>query len=593
MADFKTVCKNIAKISPDIRVREDRGLIILEGELDKWEDVVAAGQAAVDKKRYLGVINNIKLKGFEPRMRMPGFYDDAYDGIAPDVLIIGGGVVGCAIARELSALRLNTVLAEKSSDVATGASSRNDGCVHVGIDLKPGQVKLKYNGRGNEMYTALCADLGVPFERKGHILLFYRKWERLLAPAFRAVARANKIKGVEYINEKKLKELEPYAPDWAKGAMLMKSGGIVSPYKLTVALAENAAVNGVGFALDTAVTDMEVQDGKIVSVTTNRGKIYPKLVINAAGVYSDFIADLAGDRTFTIHPRKGINFIFDKKVGKLSNTSLAKSPFAIVPDDGVEPPKGLINKIKAFKDMVNSKSHTKGGGVIHTADGNLLVGPNAIEVPDKEDYTTDIDSLNAIYRKQKQTAQKLKMSDAITYFAGTRAATYEEDFVVRKGIFTENIIEAAGIQSPGLTAAPAIAQDVALWAAEYLSRFGKVEKNPSFNPVRKPIPHLAELDSRTRDEMIKKNPDYGVIVCRCEEISKGEILDAVRSPVPATTVDAVKRRVRPGMGRCQGGFCSPLVVKIIADELNISPECVLKGDTGSNILFGKTKGGEL
>ena len=226
---------------------------------------------------------------------------------------------------------------------------------------------------------------------------------------------------------------------------------------------------------------------------------------------------------------------------------------------------------------------------MRTVDGNILVGPDAHEQPYREDNSTSLSEVNAIIRKQQVAAEQLTAGDVITYFAGVRAATYEEDFVVRKGIFTSNIIEAAGIQSPGITAAPAIARDIAAWTKEMLG----AEEDPSFDPVRPHTPRLASLSPEERAEYIAKNPDYGEIVCRCEEVSKGEIIDALESPLKVCTVDGVKRRVRPGMGRCQGGFCSPLVVRIIAEHEGIAPEDVLKGDEGSRILLGGTKSAEV
>lgn len=237
------------------------------------------------------------------------------------------------------------------------------------------------------------------------------------------------------------------------------------------------------------------------------------------------------------------------------------------------------------------KTHTKGGGVIHTVDNNVLLGPNAIEVPDREDFTTDMQSIQDIVTKQKIIQDKLGMGDVITYFAGERPATYEEDFVVRRGIFTKNIIEVAGIQSPGITTAPAVAKDVERWAIMFLGKQEKVKVNENYNPKHKSVPHLADMSEKERNELIKKNPAYGEIVCRCEEISKGEILDAVRSAVPVYTVDAIKRRVRPGMGRCQGGFCGPTVVKILAEEKGCSVEEITKGNDYSVILYNKTKKG--
>lgn len=553
-------------ISPDITVCEERGCIVLYGELDNWEDVVRAGKLAVSKS-FLGVVNRIKLKGHTPKMYMPKVTDKKYDGRKPDVVIVGAGVVGSAIARELSRYSLDVMLLEKEYDVAMAASSRNDGEVHPGIDLRKGCLKLHYNGIGNKMYPSLCKELGIEFKRRGQVILLSSWIYKLLAPAFYLKSRINGLYNYRYLNRKKLLELEPNAPEWAIGAYYTGSAGVVCPYKLTVSLAENAASNGVEVCLNTAVTDMKVENNKIIAVKTNRGTIYPKLVINAAGTFSDIIADMADDRTFTIHPRKGTLLILDKNSqNRIVNTVMAKIPFG---------------------DRSRDKN-TKGGGLVHTIAGNVLVGPNAEETPEREDTSTEKESIDAIFNKQSIVAKKMYRSDIITYFAGVRAPTYEEDFVIRKGIFTKNIIHAAGIQSPGLTAAPAIAVDIAKYAVEIL---GDVKPNPTFNPIRKGVVHLPEVSNEERDKMIRANPDYGVIICRCEEVSKGEILDALDAPFVVPSVDAIKRRVRAGMGRCQGGFCGPLVVQIIADKLKITPEEVKKGNERSYILIGNTKEG--
>lgn len=556
-----------SKVSTDIKVSEDRGCVVLHGELDNWEDVVRAGKLAVDKKS-LGVVNRIKLKGHTPKMYLPTVQDNKYDNRKPDVVIIGGGVSGCSIARELSKYSLDVMLLEKEYDVAMHASSRNDGEVHPGIDLHKGCKKLHYNGIGNKMYPELCKDLGVEFTRRGQVIVYSKWWEKLLVPGFLLRAKTNGLYDYRYLNKKKLKELEPNVPDWSKGGFFTGSAGVVCPYKITIALAENAASNGVEICLNTAVMDMEVKDDRVVSVTTNRGTIFPKVVINAAGTYADVIADMAGDRTFTIHPRKGTLLILDKKSQKkIVNTIMAKCPYG---------------------DSARDKN-TKGGGVIHTIDGNVLVGPNAIEIPDREDTSTESECVDSIIKKQSVVAPKMTRADVITYFAGVRAPTYEEDFVVRKGIFTKNIVHSAGIQSPGLTAAPAIAIDVAKYAVEIL---GNVKPNEKFNPIRKGVPHLADMSTEDRDKLIKQNPDYGMIICRCEEVSKGEIIDALNAPFVVPSVDAIKRRVRAGMGRCQGGFCGPLVVQIIANKLGLELKDVPKANDRSHILIGNTKEGK-
>ncbi len=560
------------KVSPSIQVTSNNGCIVLEGELDNWDDVVQAGRLAVHKKS-LGVINNIKLKGFRPTQKSPTIKDNLYNNSRPDVLIIGAGVVGCAIARELSKYKLDIMLVDKDYDVAMAASSRNDGDIHVGIDLHKHQQKHYYNSRGNKLYDKLSEELDVTLKRTGHIIIFKYWWEKFVFyPLIKLKAKSLGISGIRYATRKQLQEVEPGIPSWSNGGVIMATGAEISPYKLTVALAENAAMNGVKVCLNTIVNAIDVDNNTIQSVTTNRGKIYPALVINAAGVFSDIIADMAKDRTFTIHPRKGTNLILDKKCSHFASTSMNKSP---------------LIKFANEKDLPAKSKYSKGGGVVHTVDNNVLVGPTATETPYREDNTTTKEEIDTIMLRMSNIAENMKYSDVITYFSGTRAPTYEEDFVVRKGIFTKNIIHAAGIQSPGLTAAPAIAKDITKWAIELL---GTVASNKSFNPYRKGIPHLASLPPKERDQLIKDNPNYGEIICRCEEVSKGEIIDCLNSPLPVYTVDAIKRRVRPGMGRCQGGFCSPLVMQIIADHKGISLEEVTKANQHSKVLYADTKG---
>ncbi len=588
MSKYKKICKAIANLSPDIKASEEKGCIVLRGEADDWETVVKAGQLAVDKKRYLGVINDIRLKGFVSKPRLPSETDKSLDGEKPDVLIIGGGITGCAIARELSKFSLNTILAEKGPDVAYGASRANGGVIHVGINFSKHSQKHYYNLRGNRMYAELSRQLDVPFEQKGQVLLCCRRWERVLVELLKLHGKSMGIEGVRYLNREELIKHEHCIPDFVIGGMYMPIGGITSPMEMTVALAENAVKNGVRLCLNTAVLSMETQNGHIISVDTNRGRLFPKLVINAAGVYADEISEMAGDRTFTIHPRRGTDIITDKKAGYMVSTSMEKSPFSILPYQSAQLPKGPAARIKFLIGALHS--NTKGIGLIHSIHGNMLIGPNAVETPDREDTATHREEVDAIIKLQQHIATDLKFSDIIAYFTGVRAATYEEDFVVRKGIFTDNIIEAAGIQSPGVTAAPAIAEDISKWALECLEKTMTVKKKDSFDPVRHAPPRLAHMSEEDRNAYIKKNPDYGVIICRCEEISKGEILDALNSPVCVPTLDGIKRRLRPGMGRCQGGFCLPLVLQIIAEHQGIRLSEVKKNSAESVITFGETKG---
>lgn len=590
MDRLRKIKKRIKKLDPNIQVSEKNRSVFLQGEEESYDKIVKAGQAAVDRKHFLGVINDIKLKGFSEKIYEPSLNDNELEGQCPDVLIIGGGISGSAIARELSRWKINTILLEKGPDIASGASKANGGVIHVGINFSTSSLKFKYNYLGNKLYSKLAENLQVPFEQKGQVMLCFNKWEKI--PVWFLVKHAKKagIPRVEFLKAEELKKHEPFIPKEAIGGMYMQTGGITSPFEMTLALAENAVQNGVKIYLNSIVKDMEVQNGLITKVMTNRGNIYPKLVINAAGVFADRIAEMAKDRTFTIHPRRGTDIITDKKAGYMVSTSMAKAPFSIL---NYQKDKGRLSFFKAcrlLKESLSGKSHTKGVGLIHSVHENMLLGPNAIETPYREDTATYKEETDSIIAMQQHIAENLKKSDIIAYFTGVRAPTYEEDFVVRKGIFTSNIIEVAGIQSPGITAAPAIGVDVARWAVDYLSKKQKTPENENFNPQRKKTPVLKDLSEEEREKYIKKNPDYGIIICRCEEVSKGEIIDALSSPLKVPTLDGIKQRLRPGMGRCQGGFCAPLVMQIIAEQEKIPLQEVKKSTAGSPLVVGLTKG---
>jgi glycerol-3-phosphate dehydrogenase len=549
-----------------ISVTEKDNIITLSGNLNSWDDVVNAGRICADRKSGRHVVNNITCSNIKAMpMKIPLLKDNALEGKKFDAIIIGAGIVGCAIARELSKWNLSILLVDKEHDVALHASSRNDGMIHPGIDLKIGQVKQKYNAWGNKMYDEICKELDVPFKRTGQYLGFTSKFMKYILPLAPRHWRRMDV-SCSYVSKEELLKREPNLNKNISCGLFFKSAGIVCPYGLTIAYAENAVDNGVELSLDTAVLNMKVEDGVIKSITTNRGIVYPKIVINAAGVFSEDIAKMAVDHFFSIHPRKGTNSILDKKVAFQVNT---------------------IASLMGTVDTQKAKS--KGGGVVSTIDGNLLVGPDAIETHNKEDFSTDSESIKRVFERQKEISPLLSRSDIITYFTGVRAATYEEDFIIEKGHFTRNIVHAAGIQSPGLTAAPAIAVDVAQMTVDLLSKNNNIEKNKNFNPYRKRIVRTSELDIDERNKLINDNPDYGVIICRCEEISKGEIIESLRRSVPCDTLDGVKRRVRPGMGRCQGGFCSPLVVQVIAEEKGIELKDVFKNGQESNIVYRSTK----
>ena len=549
------------KFAGRVTARLSDGCIVLTGELDDWNDVVDAGMTAATPHSSTHVVNDIVFTGAaEEKMHMPAINDKALDGEKPDVLVIGGGISGCSVARELSRYKLSVLLIDKEADLALGASGRNDGEVHPGVDLSKGSLKHKYIRRANHMYEDLCRELDVPFKRTGQYACFtHKSWLPFVSLYAKWRRDHDGIEDTCIVMGDEIRKKEPKISADVAFALSNPSSGSVSPYNLVIAYAENAVQNGARVSLNTAVTGMDVSGGY-----TNRGTIYPREVINCAGVYSDVVAQMAQDRFFSIHPRRGTNSILDKKTGAsfhgIASIVMSQSPV---------------------------QTHTKGGGILHTMHDNLLIGPDAVETPERENTATNAESIARVFTKQRITMPTLTEKDIITYFTGVRAPTYEEDFIIEPGRKTKNIYHVAGIQSPGLTTAPAVAQDV----AEYVAKLFNAEKKADFDPVRKAPPHLAGMNDAERAELIRQNPDYGVIVCRCEEVSRGEILDALRSPVCVPTLDGVKKRVRPGMGRCQGGFCSPLVTKIIAEYLGVPLTEVMKSSDRSPIVFGSKKGG--
>ena len=555
------------QISDSICLREEPDCIKVCGEVSKWSDVLEACFECVGKIKGKRVVNLLECKEVKNEaMRVPTEKDQSLDGYSPDVLVIGGGISGASIARELTKWKLSVLLLEKEADLAMQASGRNDGEVHPGVDLKKGSLKQKYVVRGNQMFDKICQQLDVPFERRGQYVGFT---DKKLKPILRLYAMEKrircKVKDTRIIGKKELFYKEPGLNPEFQFALYNPSAGCVCPYNLTIAYAENAVMNGAKVQLNTVVLDMVVKNGKIQEVLTNRGRVYPKIVINAAGVFAEEIAKLAEDHFYSIHPRRGTNSILDKKV-----------------THGVQ-------SIASIKELQTQSNHSKGGGILRTVHHNLLVGPDAVETYEKENYATNLESIERVFSKQIKTDPKLNKGDIITYFTGVRAATFEEDFVIEMGHRTKNLIHCAGIQSPGLTTAPAVAVDIAQMAVDYLQKEMHVIENQNFQPQRKGITQISKLSDQERNRKIEQNSDYGVIICRCEEVSKGEIIDALNAPISVPTVDGIKRRVRPGMGRCQGGFCMPLVMEIISAHKQIPLSHIRKGSDASILSYGSSR----
>lgn len=551
-----------------VTVHPQGGAVRLGGAVDGWQDKVRAGHLAAELAGH-AVVNDIRVQAVEEPEHpdLPALHDDLLAGRSFDVVIIGGGVIGCAVARELSQYELSIAVMEKECDLAMHASGRNDGMIHPGFAPKPGSLKAEYNVRGNRMYDGLCRELNVDFDRPGSLVLFSKSWYRLLLPLFLRRATQNGVDGARFLSRRRVAELEPWITRQQHGALFFPTAGRLSPYKLTIALAENAAENGAEFFLNTAVTKLELDSTgqRIHSIMTNRGSCTAGMVINAAGIWADWVAARADDRFFTLHGRKGVDAILDINTGRYQH------------------------RIAAMPDLLGRKTrNSKGGGIVPTIEGNILMGPTAREVPGRENYETETEDLRELFTRF-EVNPKLNASQVITYFAGMRACSWDEDFIIRLSPRVKNLLHLAGIQSPGLASAPAIAADAARLCVEVLHTEIEIRRKTDFRADRHRPVKLTELEPEQRNRLIARDSSYGRIVCRCEEISEGEIRDALHRPVPATSLDGIKRRTRAGTGRCHGGFCTPRVLEIMAKELGMPIERITKRGGTSILLMRATK----
>lgn len=473
-----------------------------------------------------------------------------------DVVIIGAGVVGCSIARELSRYDLQIQVLERASDVCEGTSKANSGIVHAGFDAHPGTLKAKMNVAGNEKMEALSRELDFPFQRNGSLVLCFAEKDRDKLEKLLEQGIANGVKELRIIEKEELRQMEPDISREAVAALYAPTGGIVCPFGLTIAMAENAAVNGVEFKLETQVFSVKRKENHYL-VTTSRGEVECLAVVNAAGVYADTFHNMVSGRRLHIIPRKGEYCLLDKKVGNYVHSTIFQLPTV----------------------------YGKGVLVTPTVHGNLLIGPTAADIEDKEAVSTTGEGIADVQKRAALSVEKLPTKQIITSFAGLRAHEEGGDFVLGGPEDAPGFFDAAGIESPGLTCAPALGEYLAGLVAERL----KAEKKENFVAARKGIPNMALASEEERKKLIAENPAFADVVCRCELVTEGEILAAIHRPVGATTLDGVKRRTRAGMGRCQAGFCSPRTVELLARELNRDMAEITKNEKGSEFLTGYIK----
>ena len=475
-----------------------------------------------------------------------------------DVLIIGGGVTGSAIARELSRYDLKTALFEKGEDVCSGTSKANSGIAHAGFDAAPGSLKAKMNIRGSQMMEELSRKLDFPYKRNGSLVLCFDEKDRPRLEKLLQQGKENGVEELEILEKKELLALEPALSEEVVCALHAPTGGIVCPFKLTIALAENAAVNGVEFHLNEGVK--RVQPGTVegYTVETGKGTYETRIVVNAAGLYGDEIHNQVSGEKLHITPRKGEYCLMDKKIGQLVSHTIFQMPTAMG--------KGVL--------------------VTPTVHGNLMVGPTATDISDKEGVDTTAEGLDEVLKKAALSVKSLPRGVTITSFAGLRAHEDHDDFILGEVKDAPGFFDAVGIESPGLTSAPAIGEWMAEKIVEKLRKTQKVEEKKAFQETRKDIPNIASMDQAEAAALIAENPAYGTIICRCEKVTEGEIIDAIRRPLGARSLDGIKRRTRAGMGRCQAGFCSTKVMDILARELGIPLEEVTKAGGASRMLTG-------
>ena len=472
-----------------------------------------------------------------------------------DISVIGAGVVGAMVARKLSAYSLKICILERENDVAMGATKANSAIVHAGFDAKTGSLKAKLNVKGSEMMETVARELGVKYIKNGSLVVAFNEEERLMLSELLMRGEENGVKGLCVLDKDGLTEKEPNISDDAIAALYAPTGAIICPYELTIAAIGNAMDNGADLKCNFKVTSIE-RTGEYYEIKSGGETVKSRCVINCAGLYSDKVAAMVNDESFDVHPRKGEYILLDKECGSIVSHTIFRTPSKMG--------KGIL--------------------ISPTVDGNLLTGPTSVDVVDKENKASSASGFEKIIEETNGTVKGVPFNKTITSFCGLRAVGSTGDFIITSP--QKGFINVAGIESPGLSASPAIAE----YVADMLKEQGvKLNKKTDYCPVRKPMHYFREASISEKNEIIKKNKSFGKIVCRCEGITEGEILEAIRTNPKACDLDGVKRRTRAQMGRCQGGFCSPYIVELLAKEMNIQYEKVSKSGGDSVINIGKTK----
>jgi len=472
-----------------------------------------------------------------------------------DAAIIGGGVVGAMTARTLTSYGMKVCIIEKESDVAMGATKANSAIVHAGFDAECGSLKARLNVKGSEMMEQVTKELGVKYIRNGSFVVGFNDEDKKVINTLYERGKKNGVKELSVLSGDEARAIEPNLSENITCVLNAPTGAIVCPYELTIAAIGNAMDNGASLMLNSKVKGIH-KNGEVFEVNTENETVTASVVINAAGLYSDEIARMIDDDSFKVTPRRGEYILLDKEEGGLLKHTVFRTPSKMG--------KGIL--------------------VSPTVDGNLLVGPTSENIGDKENTGTTKEGFDKIIKEANENASSIAMNKAITSFCGLRAAGSTGDFIITSPV--KGFINAAGIESPGLSASPAIGEHI----ADMLKEQGfKLEKDKNFNPIRKPMHYFREASIEEKNQIIARDSSFGKIVCRCETVTEGEILEAIRTNPRPTDLDGVKRRTRAQMGRCQGGFCMPYIVELLAKEQGVPYESITKFGKNSTINIGKTK----
>lgn len=471
-----------------------------------------------------------------------------------DFVIIGAGVVGGFVARALSRYDVSVLLLEKENDVAMGATRANSAIVHAGYDAKEGTLKALLNVRGSEMMEQACSELGVKYRRNGSLVVGFNDEDKAHLEELLVRGNKNGVKGLRVIDREEILKLEKNIGESVTVALHAPMGAIVCPYELCMAAVGNAMDNGVDLRLGFEVTKIEKTEGGY-KVWSGDEFVEGKVVINCAGVYSDDVAAMVGDESFKVHARRGEYMLLDRECGDLISHTVFRCPSKMG--------KGIL--------------------VTPTVDGNILLGPTAEDIEDKTDTKTTQAGLDSIRAKATEQVSGVNLGKVITSFTGLRSVGSTGDFIINE---RDGFINVAGIESPGLTSSPAIGE----YVLDMIRGMGiELTEKANYNPNRRPMHYYKELDVEGKNEVIREHPEFAHIICRCETVSEGEILEAIRTNPKPSDIDGVKRRTRATMGRCQGGFCTPYIVELLAKELGIKYEEVTKFGGKSYVNVGKTK----